>query len=261
MEFQTLHSKPEILKFLMTSPELQVYSIGDLDDFFWPKTIWYSFKGNDEIKALVLLYVGMSTPTLLAIYDKNFESTHELLERAKPYLPSKFYAHLGPNLIDVFGNQSIIESFGPHYKMALKKSPVEISDQNIKTLTANDIQEINHFYSESYPENWFDKRMIETQQYLGYFMENKLVGVAGIHVYSKDYGVAALGNIATHPDFRGKGIGLKLTNNLCCKLKENVNFIGLNVKSDNIAAIKCYNKVGFEIVGRYDECLIKNNHS
>ncbi len=256
MELHILHSKPEILTFLMNAPELQVYSIGDLDDFFWPKTIWYSLKEGDEIKSIVLLYVGMSTPTLLAIYDKDRESTHQLLQRVKPILPTKFYAHLGTNLIDVFGKQSIVESFGPHYKMALKRNPSLIADDNIKRLNINDISIINEFYSASYPDNWFDKRMLETQKYFGYFAESKLLGIAGIHVYSEGYKVAALGNIATHPAYRGRQIGYKLTAHLCLDLTKKVNYIGLNVKSDNIAAISCYRKVGFEIIGNYDEFLI-----
>ncbi|RPH29402.1 MAG: N-acetyltransferase [Bacteroidales bacterium] len=258
MELHILHNKSEILEFLLSSPELQVYSIGDLDNFFWPKTIWYSLKDGDEIKSIVLLYVGMSTPTLLAIYDKDFESTYQLLQRVKSILPAKFYAHLSPKLIDVFGKQNIIESYGPHYKMAIKRTPPLIIDDNIKRLSVNDIPIINEFYAIAYPDNWFDKRMLETQKYFGYFIDHTLVGIAGIHVYSEEFKVAALGNIATLPEFRGKQIGYKLTSHLCLDLKASVNYIGLNVKSDNIAAISCYRKVGFEIVGTYDEYLIDN---
>jgi ribosomal protein S18 acetylase RimI-like enzyme len=258
MELHIVHDKSEIQEFLMNSPELQVYSIGDLDDFFWPKTIWYSLKDGNEIKSIALLYVGMSTPTLLAIYDKNFEANKQLLERVKAYLPSKFYAHLGPNLIDVFGKPNIIESYGPHYKMALRKKPTTIFDENVKRLTIEDLQAIDEFYASSYPDNWFDKRMLETQKYFGYFISSRLVGIAGIHVYSEEYRVAALGNIATHPEFRGRQIAYKLTSQLCLDLLESVKHIGLNVKSDNIAAISCYRKIGFEIVGSYDECLLGN---
>ncbi|NOU20133.1 MAG: GNAT family N-acetyltransferase [Bacteroidales bacterium] len=258
MELHSIHNKSEILKFLMSNPELQVYSIGDLDEFFWPKTIWYSLKENDEIKALALLYIGMSTPTLLAIYDKDFSAFRELIERLKPILPTKFYAHLSPGLVDIFGKNNIIQNFGNNIKMALRPPPLQINDNNIRKLVVDDIQLIEEFYKKSYPDNWFDKRMIETEKYLGYFINNMLVGIAGIHVYSKEYKVAALGNIATHPDYRGKGIGFKLTSALCSDLKKTVDHIGLNVKSNNDTAISCYKKIGFEIIGNYDECLIKN---
>lgn len=258
MKIQILHKKEEILNFLMNNPALQVYSIGDLDEFFWPRTIWYGLKENEEIKAIILLYVGMSIPTMLAIYHNNFNSTLKLLQSIKAYLPPKFYAHLGSNLISVFDKNNIVELYGPHYKMALKKIPPIIEDNCIRRLNSDDIEIIEDFYNLSYPDNWFDKRMLETGKYFGYFDEKELVGISGIHVYSKEYRVAALGNITTHPAQRGRQIAFKLTSMLCSDLLKDVEHIGLNVKADNIAAIKCYQKIGFEIVSRYDECQISN---
>ena len=181
-----------------------------------------------------------------------------MLQSIKDCLPAKFYAHLGPNLIDVLGDNSIIESYGPHYKMALKKMPPIIDDGYIRRLNSNDIKIIEDFYAIAYPGNWFDKRMLETEKYFGYFLNDYLVGIAGIHVYSEEYKVAALGNIATLPEFRGHQIGQKLTSHLCNDLLKSVTHIGLNVKTDNIAAIKCYQKIGFEVIGSYDEFFINN---
>lgn len=254
-----LHNKSEILEYLMSSPDLQVYSIGDLDDFFWPKTIWYALKDNGKVKSIALLYTGMTIPTLLAIYEKDLDSTYRLLQSIKSSLPSKFYAHLSPGLAELFDQRNIIESYGPHFKMALKNRPSGIHDDSVRRLSREHLQVIEDFYSFAYPENWFDKRMLETGKYFGCFDDNRLIGIAGIHVYSKEYRVAALGNIATHPNFRGRQIAFKLTSILCADLLKDVDHIGLNVKSDNTAAIKCYQNVGFEVVGNYDELFIENN--
>ncbi|MBI4727464.1 GNAT family N-acetyltransferase [candidate division TA06 bacterium] len=118
-----------------------------------------------------------------------------------------------------------------------------------------DKQEILNFYSSSYPGNWFDIRMLETGQYFGIRDKGRLVSIAGIHVYSPAYKVAALGNIATKPEFRGKGLGTKVTAALCRNLLKMVNIIGLNVKADNTGAIRCYRKLGFEITGEYNEFM------
>lgn len=61
--------------------------------------------------------------------------------------------------------------------MALKKSPLKITDESIKRLTVADIQIINTFYTNAYPDNWFDPRMLETQKYFGYFSEVNLLEV------------------------------------------------------------------------------------
>jgi len=258
MEVHILHSKSEILDFYKSSPELQIYCIGDLDNFFWPKTIWYALVEDSVIYSIALLYTGIDIPTLLLFYEKEKDYSYRLLEQIKTLLPNKFYAHLSEGLVELFGRQNILEYYGLSYKMALRETPEEISDKSIRRLQVTDLQKIKNFYALAYPDNWFDERMLETRKYFGYFEKEKLIGVSGIHVYSADYKVAALGNIATDPKYRGRQIAYKLTAKLCSDLNDSVEAIGLNVKVNNENAIKCYKKVGFEIIGTYDECFIKN---
>jgi ribosomal protein S18 acetylase RimI-like enzyme len=135
--------------------------------------------------------------------------------------------------------------------------PEPVNEPKIRRLNLRDLKKINELYLSAYPHNWFDSRMIKTGKYFGYFESGLLVGIAGIHVYSPEYRIAALGNIATHPDFRGRRIAYKVTSALCNDLKKSSDIIGLNVKSDNKAAIKCYQNIGFEIRSSFDEYLIK----
>jgi ribosomal protein S18 acetylase RimI-like enzyme len=260
MDFRVLHDKSIILAALKKDTELQIYGIGDLDDFFWNKSIYFALTDNNNVFSTAQLYVSQKTPTLLAFCNAEFNYTYKLLERLKSILPNQFIAHLSPGLSDVFGKENIIENYGTSYKMSLKKEGQEIGDTNIRKLTAGDLKIMQDFYIVSYPQNWFDSRMLDTNKYYGYFVYDKLVGISGVHVYSEKYKVAALGNIATHPDHRGQQIGYKLTSVLCNDLiKNQVEFIGLNVKSENTHAMNCYKKIGFEIIGKYDECMIKND--
>ena len=258
METRTVRNKDEIYKFLSGTPDLQLYAIGDLDDFYWPYTTWYAIYERNEIKSIALLYSGVSPSTFLLFHDKDSYYSTQLLKSVKPLLPEKLNVHLSPGLIDAFGNKNIIENYGQNYRMVLMRTPEQISHENIRKMTVRDIDKINSLYKIAYPFNWFDSRMVETRKYFGYFDKGMLVGIAGIHVYSMQYRIAALGNIATHPDFRGRKIAYKLTSYLCNNLKKTVDLIGLNVKSDNIPAIKCYNKIGFEIRSSYDECFVQN---
>ena len=249
MDLVILHNKDAIFNFLKENSALQLYTIGDLDNFFWPKTIWYALKEKDKIKSIALLYVGMDTPTLLLFYNGDSSYSYQLIENIRQVLPAKFNAHLSSGLVDIFGKHNILDYFGFNYKMVLAKSVNALNDNNIRKLTTADLTIIKELYKNSYPQNWFDSRMLETKKYYGYFINDKLVGVSGIHVFSEEYKVAALGNITTHPDYRGQQIGYKLTSALCLDLQKCVDFIGLNVKSDNDYAIRCYKKIGFEIIG------------
>jgi predicted GNAT family acetyltransferase len=99
--------------------------------------------------------------------------------------------------------------------------------------------------------------MLETNQFFGIRKGMRLISIAGIHVYSEEYRVAALGNITTHPLHRGKGYGTLVTARLCKSLLKNVDHIGLNVKADNRIAIVCYRKLGFEIIAPYGEFILE----
>lgn len=259
MEIRKETDRNVILSFLRKNPDIQYYCLGDLDDFFFPSTTWYSLKSDDKILSLAMLYSGGEVPTLLLFYEGDASSSVDLLDKIRPLLPGKFFAHLTPPLKKIFKKEEIAEDYGPHYKMVLKLPKEDIPDHNIQRLQLRDIDRILELYSAAYPFNWFDSRMLQTGKYFGYFINNRLTGISGIHVYSPKYRVAALGNIAVAPDQRGKGIAYKLTVRLCNDLRNDTDIIGLNVKSDNDVAIRCYRKAGFEITGEYDECLIQQS--
>jgi ribosomal protein S18 acetylase RimI-like enzyme len=256
MEVTVTNNKKELLSFLKKNPGIYFYLIGDLDDFFWPYTKWYCLKENNEIRSLALLYSGVEPPTLLLFHEGDPDLATELLQTIRNGLPRKFFAHLGKGLMEQFSNNEIVEIYGIHHKMLLTGKIPEMDGHPIRRLSTADLHDIKSLYSVAYPENWFDDRMIETGKYFGYFYGEELAGVAGIHVFSSEYRVAALGNIATHPDYRGRQIACKLTSRLCIDLEKDTDYIGLNVKADNEFAVKCYLKIGFEITGSYDECLI-----
>jgi len=71
-------------------------------------------------------------------------------------------------------------------KMALvnKARLNTIDDSRVEPITVAHLHELEALYCVSYPENWFDPRMLETGCYYGIRQGTSLVCVAGIHVYS-----------------------------------------------------------------------------
>lgn len=258
MDALCLHDKREIESFLRRDVYLHIYSIGDLDDFFWPYTTWYGRKDGDEIRAIALLYTGLPLPTLLALSEEQ-RPIRDLLRSMIHLLPGKFYAHLSPGLEDLLEQRLRLHAHGMHLKMALTdRSKLEGVDGSRATrLSRDDLDDLVHFYRESHPGNWFDPRMLETGQYFGIRQGRKLVSVAGVHVFSGRYRVAALGNIATRPDWRGRGYGRAVTARLCQSLCRDVDHVGLNVKADNRAAVALYEKLGFQTWAGYGEFTLE----
>jgi hypothetical protein len=77
-------------------------------------------------------------------------------------------------LIDIFGQQKILNYYGSNYKMILTREACDPNDKNIRKLSIEDLAIIKELYSVSYPQNWFDSRMLETNKYYGYFINYKL---------------------------------------------------------------------------------------
>lgn len=253
-----LHDRSTIETFLRQNVQLNLYSLGDLDDFFWGDTTWYALKELGEITALALMYSGEALPVLLALRDP-LEPMRALLSDLLRILPRRFYSHLSPGLEDVLERGYRLSAHGAHYKMALCDAVAVqgVDTSQVVNLTYDDLPAIQSLYAVSYPGNWFDSRMLETGQYYGIWQEGCLCSISGIHVYSPAYRVAALGNITTHPAFRGRGLGRQVTAKLCQALLPAIEHIGLNVKADNLAAIHVYWQLGFDVIAAYGEYTLE----
>jgi len=257
MGIRPLTYKMEIAAFLRLDPELHVYGLGDLDDFFWSYTSWYGWEADGELKDVLLVYCGRETPTVVGISQQPPMMQKLLAEVAKG-LPGEFYAHLSPGVEEVLADSHTVQSHGLHYKMALRDKSVvrDVDCSQTVRLGKRDLAELSQLYLDSYPTNWFDARMLETGQYFGLRKDGRLVSAAGVHVYSQEYGVAALGNIVTRPEHRHQGYATQVVARLCQSVLEEVQYVGLNVKADNDAALACYSKLGFEVVAPYSEFTV-----
>ena len=157
-----LTDKSTIETMLRTNAYLHLYSLGDLDEFFWPRTTWYSGAGASQRDPVVLVYHGPQLPTVLALSD-DAGAMRDLVRSLRDELPKRFYAHFTAGVAPA----------------------------------------------------------LERSHRLG-----RLASVAGIHVYSRTYRVAALGNIATMPTHRNRGLA-------------------------------SYTALGFEPVAGYEELLVE----
>jgi GNAT superfamily N-acetyltransferase len=251
-----LHDKTPIESFLRRDTFLHIYGLGDLDDRFWPFTTWYALTDGEEIKAIVLVYTGLARPVVLALGSKEEAPfLQELLRSITSLLPECFHAHLSLGLAETLQGHYRLESRGEHYKMALTDASrlAEIDTSQVVSLSTADVEELIAFYAQSYPGHSFEPSMLDTGQCCGMRGPDGLISVAGVHVYSEAYKVAAPANIATHPEHRGRGYGAAVTAGLCKNLLNAVAHVGLNVKADNEAALRCYARLGFEAIGSYEE--------
>ncbi|MBN2047099.1 MAG: GNAT family N-acetyltransferase [Anaerolineaceae bacterium] len=255
----SIHDKHRIETYLLKEAQLNIYSIGDLDDFFWPYTVWYGLEDQGEILRLALLYCGVGLPVLLCFDDGEDALTRQFARSLFALLPASFYAHFRPGLEDIFKEAYDLEYHGLHHKMALTNPAALhlVDDSAAARLRPEEIDEVRAFYESAYPDNFFDPRMLNTGHYYGIRENGRLLSIAGIHVYSEAYQVAAIGNVTTLPAARGQGLATQACARLSKELLKSVKYLGLNVRADNPAAIHVYQQLGFSILADYGEFTLR----
>ncbi len=254
-----IDDRSRLEKFLRRHPYLHLYALGDLDDFFWPDTTWYGFTRNGQLTAICMLYNAITPSVLLALgVPENLPSLQSLVAGIHQNLPINIYGHLSPGLKSFLTSEWKMEPHGGYLKMAyLNFSGPEIySTHKITPITPEMAPETLALCQASNPNHAFEPRMLATEQFLGIRKNGKLVSAGGVHVYSPTYRVAALGNIVTHPAYRGQGMASAITSALCRRLSVDIDHIGLNVKANNSPAIQIYQRCGFCQIAAYEEILL-----
>lgn len=84
---------------------------------------------------------------------------------------------------------------------------------------------------------------IETSHFLVAVEDGRAVGYMGLQIFSEEGYVT---NVAVLPQYRQRGIAAMLINE---QMKNQMDFITLEVRQSNTPAINLYTKMGFENVG------------
>jgi GNAT superfamily N-acetyltransferase len=109
---------------------------------------------------------------------------------------------------------------------------------------------------------FFVPALLDTGLYAGIADgDDGLAAVAGVHVISERHGVAAIGNVLTHPRHRRRGLARALVATVSRRLLDVVPTVGLNVGTANTGARALYEDLGFVPLVTYDEAELRRVHN
>src|SRR5712664_4213450 len=105
----------------------------------------------------------------------------------------------------------------------------------------------------------FLKRTPQLGSYLGIREAGQLVAMAGERL--KPYGYTEISAVCTHPDYRGRGYASSLVSILIQRIVKRDEIPFLYVRTDNVDAIRVYEKLGFKTRRNINNAVVKNDHS
>jgi len=237
-----LQNRSQILAYLETDRLYTAYAIGDLEPGLFEDCAWAGAWQSGVQQALVLHYRGLSPAALFLagttgglraiLQDKLRPETVYLTCRPERVpLAREFYDWPGPV---------------PMWRMVLRPEAFRPVAANCARLAATDAVRLAALYDLG-GGLAFSPAQIEQGVFCGIWEQGELVSVGGTHLVSPTYSVAAVGNLFTRPDHRGRGHGTAATSAVVEELlRQGIRDVVLNVAQANRGAVRIYERLGFQ---------------
>jgi GNAT superfamily N-acetyltransferase len=228
------------------------YAICDLDDREFAKTRWGVAWDRDRPLAIAMEYSGLSPQPLFVMGDPGgvgaivrdvVRPRLVYLAADREHLPElerTYRIDSGPPMVRMWVDRA---AFRPVSGVALRLLPAEIGD-------------LNRLYGLGFT-SWLPADAIASGVYYGVRVRGRLVAAAGTHVISPSARLAAVGNVMTHPDHRGRGYAKLTTGAVTQELLRTCDQVVLNVRSDNPPAIAAYRALGYREHCQFEERLAR----
>ena len=232
-----------IRTLLETDRPWSVYALGDLAPERFRHCTWLAGPGP----ALVLLYRAFTTPVLFALGQPG--AVRGLLEEVgdEPELS----LHVWPEILTLLRPGFELRGVKQMWRMVLdwtrfRPAPAE----GVVRLAPADLPALRGLYADGEPAGeapgFFAPSMLQDGVFFGIREGADLVAVAGTHLVEPHEGVAAVGNIYTRRDRRGRGLATRATAAVVSEmLARRLRTIALNVEEDNSPAVRVYERLGF----------------
>lgn len=116
----------------------------------------------------------------------------------------------------------------------------------IRRLRGLDAARINALYAMDGGPSRYSQETIDSAIYYGAMDGDRLVAVAGTHIVSPHQSIAVVGNVFTHPAYRGRGLATRVTGAVTRDLlNRGCSEVVLTVAPGNAPAVAAYSRLGY----------------
>lgn len=232
-------SRNEIRTLLERNRPWCAYALADLDPTWSPSAEW-AVSGS----AVRLIYSGLEPPVLFV--DGPPQDARLLVDS----MPDGRYQYtlLGTHR-SLFGSSFHAETELRMWRMVLRTEafpqPLDLAPtRRLSVAEATLLEEL----MDDHPDRPDSFHVDQLRAGVFYAVEARagLVAMAGTHILSDEMSVAAIGNVFTAPEHRGRGLGRAVSHSVTHELLERgIETIVLNVAMNNAPALTLYRNLGF----------------
>lgn len=235
--------REEIAAFLRTDRLYAAYALGDLDGPNRSRATWgMAYDETGRPTALVMHHEGLvPQPLFLMGAPEGCRAILESVIRPRD-------AYLQATDIHEPAVRGLYELDEPlrMLRMVVDRDTFAPFGGPATRLAAPDIDDLNRLYQLGFRAG-FPPSVVEDGVYYGVRVRDRLVSAAGTHAINLREGIAVVGNVMTHLDYRGHDFAKMVTSAVTATLLERVPDVALNVHADNAPAVAAYSRLGYRV--------------
>jgi ribosomal protein S18 acetylase RimI-like enzyme len=250
---RSVSDRGEIAAFLRTDRLYAAYALGDLDGPNRNRVAWgIAFDGGGSATALVMHHEGLVPQPLFLMGDS--DGCRAILETVLKPRDAYLQALAGHEdaVRDLYELDAPVEML----RMVVDRDTYAPFAGPAERLTAMDVDDLNRLYQLGFRAG-FPASVLEEGVYYGVRVRGRLVSAAGTHAINPREGIAVVGNVMTHVDFRGHDFAKMVTSAVTAELLDRVPDVALNVHADNAPAVAAYTRLGYRTHCRLVERLVR----
>jgi ribosomal protein S18 acetylase RimI-like enzyme len=232
------------------------YAVADLEEREFAKSRWGVASEGGELIAVVLEYGGLTPQPLFVMGDPD-GIIAILRDVIRPRLA---FLAADESLLGPIAGLYRIDAGPPMVRMAVDRRTFQPVPGPVQRLVPADIVDLNRLYGLGFA-GWLPADSISNGVYYGVRIAGRLVAAAGTHVISPEGRIAAVGNVMTHTDFRGRGFAKQTTSAVTQELLRSCDDVVLNVRADNPPALAAYRALGYRDYCHFEELLVHRRGS
>ena len=256
LEVRSTRDRQLLHRFLGRDRVFAAYAIADTDDSEFERTRFGIAFDDGEPVAVVMEYRGISPQPVFAMGESEGISAilRDVVRPRIAYLGAKQAAFRGVR------QHYRLDAPAPMLRMVVERDTFQPVVGDAVRLDQGDTGHLNRLYQLGF-NAYLPDQAVAAGVYYGVRRGTRLIAAAGTHVVSPQWGIAAVGNVYTHREYRGHGLAKVVTSAVTADLLRQCDTVVLNVRSDNPPALGVYRALGYRGHTEFEERLIHRDTS
>jgi ribosomal protein S18 acetylase RimI-like enzyme len=238
----------DVLRIFQGERTWSVYALCDLDE---PYRRFVRYLGAWEAERLVSVVQVFSPEGFTSILPYGMHEGVAAILDSSAVLPPQGFFQAREEDVNALRSRYALHDIELMHRMTLDLGDLRTArsrGEECRRLSSEDLTIINDLYAGG-EEVMFSAFMVGAGIFVGAFVDDRLVAIAGSHAHSMRHDMAVIGGVFTHPQYRNRGLAKAVTAEVARGLHEiGISAVALNVRRDNVQAIRAYSAVGFRPV-------------